>query len=189
MSTHSFLICVYVCVALGLGVTGCEHAIGRVLRQSELIFVPGLASRWNAIPQSDSPSVVVLTERTGSNDYLLTVEKDQERAIVRFASIQGLIVGEYHDLEKNGRDSDASYFFAIRKSGECFAIYVGTDLTEELIKRNKISGRKTSAYPGGSDSYVLDGTSEQKRRALEVLVQDRAFFDFEKSAPMRLCPI
>ena len=169
--------------AAALLLAGCEHFRGQLLDPSEWIAFPELVGTWDVPKTTDPP--VRIEPIPGRKEYRLIPRAKETPAVLRFARIHGRIIGEYRDI-KSGVAADFGYIFRIEKSGSCFLVYVGQEITGEMVNKYKLIALKEASIAGSTPSYVLSGTAAENRRALNDLIDDPGFFPAHPG--LRICP-
>ncbi len=162
---------------------GCEHFRGQLLDPGEWIEFPEIVGTWD-VPRTTDPPVRI-EKASARNEYRLIPRPKETPALLRFARVKGRIIGEYRDI-KDGKAADFGYIFRIEKNGPCFLVYVGQEITIEMVNKYKLNAVKDAPIRGSSPSYVLNGTAAQNRKALNDLVEDPGFFPAHPG--VRICP-
>ena len=154
-------------------ILGCEHFEGELLAPGEWIEIPGLEGRWDVPHTTDEPISIVKSAQ--AKEYRIVPRQGDVPGVVRFASIDGRIIGEYRD-GKEGKPIRQGYIFRMEKSGDCFLVSVGQEITEQMVDKYKLIARAEKSLKTSLPSYVLNGTAAQNRRALDALLKDPHFF-------------
>lgn len=142
----------------------------------------GLEGRWDVPHTTDEPISIV--KSTQAKEYRIVPRKGDVPGVVRFASIDGRIIGEYRD-EKEGKPVRQGYIFRMEKSGDCFLVSVGQEITVQVNKYRLIAGAEKSLKTS-LPTYVLNGTAAQNRSALDALL--RSLF-FRNASGSEICRV
>lgn len=160
----------------------CEHFFDFVLKEEELIQVPELVGRWAAYEKGKETAILKIEESVKNREYVLKVETENQRALLRIAHIKNLYVGEYHDFDEKNKVKPFGYFFILKKVNQDFQVYIGSDITKEMVDKYKLVAKENNIIGKKYITYSLSGTSLQNRKALDLLLSDPDFFHLKNNS-------
>jgi hypothetical protein len=154
----------------------CEHFHGRLLDPKTLILVPGLEGRWHVSQEGKETSRVRIKFERETRSYLLEIEGDLDRSLLRFTKIEGKYIGEYHDVSETGEEIPSGHIILLSPLDSGWRVYLGSDISKSMVTKYKLIASPHKKYGTNPPSYYLNGNQEENLRSLGKLIADPEFF-------------
>lgn len=154
----------------------CEHFQGRLFNVNALVLIPGLVGKWSVKQDGKETSVIKISVTEETRTYLLEVEGDIDRSLLRFAWLDGRYIGEYHDVTENGEESSAGHIFELIHEPSGWKAVLGAEITKVMVTKYKLQASPHKQYGNKQPGYYLNGSRSENLSAVRKLILDPDFF-------------